>query len=37
MNDAEPGVQKEEGLKERQEEETKGEAAMKTEAEAEAS
>ncbi|OMP86286.1 Histone deacetylase RPD3 [Diplodia seriata] len=37
MDDAEPGVRKEEGLKERQEEETKGEAAMKAEAEAEAS
>ncbi|KAL1652091.1 histone deacetylase [Diplodia intermedia] len=37
MDDAEPGVRKEEGLKERQEEEIKGEAAMKAEAEAEAS
>ncbi|OJD40416.1 histone deacetylase rpd3 [Diplodia corticola] len=37
MDDAEAGVQKEEGLKERQEEEVKGEAAMKAEAEAEAS
>ncbi|EOD48467.1 putative histone deacetylase rpd3 protein [Neofusicoccum parvum UCRNP2] len=37
MDDAEPGVQKEEGLKERQEEETRGEAATEAAAKAESS